>query len=630
MLCLLSLQERIFKSLQYVHQYSRLLFLVLCGIHLFTGVPAAQEWQIHTVARGENLTVIAGRYGVTIDDLQAWNDLRDDRILVGQQLRVPEQNREWYIVQRGDTLSGIAGKFDSTVTLLRQLNRISGSRIYPGQRLRLVPAPIDEPVYIVKWGDTLTGIAKRFNTSIATLKQINGLESDGIFAGQQLRLRETDLTSHLVERGDALWEIARTYDTTVAELKRINDLSGDRIFPGQVLKVAASPANDDNFVSSRMKLAAYVVERGDNLHEIARLHQMSLRELRDLNGIRGSLIHPGQRLKVRPLLGTRADNGGYVGSIDWNRLKISIPDVVALPSDNGPYFYEKPKAMRQPGKSYTEKSKISPQTGYRHARKLFEAFKTQVETMGRLDDSLEGWHFVLDPGHGGIDPGTVVSAKDEDGKLYYVVEDEYVYDLTLRVYALLKVHGADATMTVLSTNHLLRANTPVSSTFVHDRNEVFNDDAWNRSNRATTWPKGGQSYLKKRVEIAEKAVKDAPADRQVFLSFHADNNKPTGNAITLFYHQNRKHTDRKSRNFAKELLPAMGAGSKIQGRNFGVLRDNPIRYKLLVEMRNLAFSEHIWAIRYEKRRQRDAEKIVKALVSVLGSKKDATVAGLSK
>jgi N-acetylmuramoyl-L-alanine amidase len=154
---------------------------------------------------------------------------------------------------------------------------------------------------------------------------------------------------------------------------------------------------------------------------------------------------------------------------------------------------------------------------------------------------------------------------------------------------------------------------------VHDRNEVFNDEQWNRSSRPATWPKGGQSYLEKRVDIARQAVKDTPKDRQVFLSFHADNEKSIGNAITLFYHQNNRSVDRISRDFAEKLLPAMGAGSRAKGRNYGVLRNNPIQYKLLVEMRNLAFADHIWAIRYEELRQRDAEKMVEALVSVLGT-----------
>jgi hypothetical protein len=49
-----------------------------------------------------------------------------------------------------------------------------------------------------------------------------------------------------------------------------------------------------------------------------------------------------------------------------------------------------------------------------------------------------------------------------------------------------------------------------------------------------------------------------------------------------------------------------------------VLRSNPARYKLLVELRNLAYEDHIWAIRYDQLRQRDAEKVVKALLDELG------------
>ena len=51
-------------------------------------------------------------------------------------------------------------------------------------------------------------------------------------------------------------------------------------------------------VATAAAIAVYEVRRGDNLTEIARLHQMSLRELRDLNGITGSVIHPGQRIRL--------------------------------------------------------------------------------------------------------------------------------------------------------------------------------------------------------------------------------------------------------------------------------------------------------------------------------------------
>lgn len=596
-----------------IQRHFRFLLPAVLGLILSTGAVSAQEVQIHTVSRGENLTVIARRYNVTIEKLREWNGLTGDHLDIGQKLRIQAPDGEWYVVRKGDNLSKIANQFDTTIAMLRQWNRLSGSRIYPGQKLRIASSPAYEGIYVVHSGDTLSGISQRFDISVSQLKRINGLDNERIYAGQELRLREADMSSHIVERGDALWEIAKTYGMSLSELRDVNHLSSDIIYPGQVLKVVSQTRDTP---SAKPKLSTYVVERGDNLHEIARLHQMSLRELRQLNDLRGSLIVPGQRLKVRPLLGT--DRSGYIGSFDWESLKIPVQGVNRIQAANGPYFYEKPAAESQPNKSYGEESRISPRISYTHAKKLFDAFEQEVESMGRLDDRLAGWHFVLDPGHGGIDPGTIVTAKDSDGKRYYVVEDEYVYDMTLRIYALLKAHGADVTLTLLAPNHLLRNNSPVSSTFVNDHNEVLNDSAWNRRNRPQTWPKGDQKYLRKRIEIAEHAVKGTPPDRQVFLSFHADNDKRTGNAVTLFYHQNRRGIDSASRRFALKLLPAMGAGAQAKGRNLGVLRGNPIRLKLLVEMRNLAFIDQIWAIRYEQRRQRDAEKVVEALLSVLG------------
>ena len=192
-----------------------------------------------------------------------------------------------------------------------------------------------------------------------------------------------------------------------------------------------------------------------------------------------------------------------------------------------------------------------------------------------------------------------------------------MHDIALRTYVLLRLHGATVTLTLLSPNHLLRQSEPVNSTFVHDRNEVFNSAAWNRSNKPSDWPKGGQKYLNARIDVAKQAYKGTPANRQVFLSFHADNVPAFGEVVSLFYFQNRHRTDTVSRTFARNLLPAMGAGARATGKDLGVLRQNPARYKLLVEMRNLAYQDHIWAIRYEELRQRDAQKVVQALLAAV-------------
>ncbi|PJA74525.1 hypothetical protein CO151_09525 [bacterium CG_4_9_14_3_um_filter_65_15] len=574
----------------------------------------AQDWQTHVVRRGENLTVIAEKYGATVQDLRDWNELRSDELAIGQSLRIPESDSEWYLVRRGDSLSEIAAAHDISLTFLRSLNHMQGNTIYPGQRLRVRPSPRDEAVHVVRPGDSLSRIAEQYGVTLRHLKNINDLSGSTIYPGQKLRLREAAPSVHIVERGDALWEIAEAYGLSLKHLKNINGLTSDRIYPGQELRLNGATAP---------RIATYEVKRGDNLNEIARLHQMSLRELRQINGITGSLIRPGQELKVRPLLGGAATAGepgtilGNLADLDLDALLPRVPGVSRLQTGNGPYYYEAPQASAQKSRGYFEKAKISPALCYSHGRELMDRFDAELDKQPPLSRRLAGWTIVLDPGHGGIDPGTIVSAKDAAGRRYYVVEDEYVYDLALRVYALLRLHGADVTMTLLSPNHLLRRNTTQDQTFVHDRSEVFNDKAWNRHNREDTHPMGRQKYLDERKNIAGRAYADGDARRSVFLSFHADNDPESGGVFTLFHYQGRQGTDTVSRAFARGMLPAMGAGARTRGRNLGVLRGNPAHYKLLVEMRNLAFADHVWAIRYGEIRQRDAEKVVKALLEAV-------------
>ncbi len=571
----------------------------------------AQDWLIHKVKRGQNLTVIARKHDVTVQELRDWNKLRSDELAIGQRLRIPRKDTELYVVRLGDTLSGIADRHDISVSLLRKLNGINGSRIHVGQQLKLEPTPLDEGVHVVRNGESLSEIGKQFGLTVAQLKRINDLKGNRIYVGQKLRLRDAGATVHIVESGDALWEIAKGYGISVAELKRLNGLKSDRIYPGQELRLSKAAAK---------RTSVYKIQKGDNLTEIARLHQMSLLELRKLNGITGSVIHPGQNLRVRPIpgLGGRKSSRQTPEGTDWSMVNVPVKGVYRIQSSNGPYYYAAPKAKYQKHATYFEESSISAPVAYRHARMLWESFEKTVAGMGKVSNKLAGWHFVLDPGHGGIDPGTTVRAKDSEGKTFTIVEDEYVYDISLRVYVLLKLNGADVTLTLLSPNHLLRQNSPVSNTFVHDRNEVFNSASWNKRDRPGAWPRSNQKHLDARINVARTAFKGVPANRQVFLSFHADNVPALGEAVSLLYFKNRHRTDTASRNFARKLLPALGAGARMKGQDLGVLRSNPARYKLLVELRNLAYEDHIWAIRYDKLRQRDAEKVVKALLDELG------------
>ena len=573
----------------------------------------------HRVRKGDTLSEIAARYGTTVPYLKRMNRLQGDLISPGQVLKVRgsvegvSEPRE-YIVRKGDTLSEIAVRFDVGVGLLRQLNRLSDSRIVPGQKLRLRPSKQDEAIHIVRRGETLSEIAAHYRASVARIKTINGIAGSKILVGQKLRLRPTPKATHLVERGDALWEIARAYDMSVAEIKELNGLSTNRIYPGQELKLNAGTA---------ARFAQYVVRTGDYLGEIARLHQMSLAELKSVNNLSSSVIHPGNKLKVKPLLGG-GGNRLTLSEIDWTKLRVRVGGVPRLDSDNGPYYYAAPGARRQRRSSYYEEHPSSTLATYKKALRVWNAFEREVDDLGRLSDALNGWNIVLDPGHGGLDPGAVVKTLDGNGNALYVVEDEYVFDIALRTFVLLRLHGADVSTTLISPNHLIRQSSPPTLTFVNQKNEVYNSYRLNRSGARTNWPRGGN--LDSRVEIARSAFLDATARRRIFISFHADidANAPEAPLVLYYESSDGRKRDSASRRFARALLPALGAGARIRGQPLGVLRRNPADVKVLVELRNLAYTDHAWALRFEALRQRDAEKVVKGVLDYAGSESRST------
>ncbi|MBL6966875.1 MAG: LysM peptidoglycan-binding domain-containing protein [Desulfobacteraceae bacterium] len=569
----------------------------------------------YVVRSGDTLSEIAAQCGVSLSTLRSLNHIYKDRIYPGQKIKFakPLEKTEVvdepfeYVVKKGDNLSTIAQRFDVGLSFLRQLNHLKHDRIYPGQRLQLRPSSLDEAVHVVRPGDTLSSIALKYRIKLSELMELNDIEGSKILVGQKLRLKTTPAHVHIVERGDALWEIARAYGMSVRELKRLNGLSSDRIYPGQELHLSVKqPVPPD----------VYTVKVGDYLGRIARLHQMSVSELKKVNNIRRSVIYPGEKLKVNPIL-RRGREWLKISEINWDNLMNSLGDIRTIKNENGPYYGRSPKAAHQRHARYFEGPCLSLRRSYRQARKLWQAFEYQVDSLGRLSETLNGWHIVLDPGHGGLDPGAVVENLDGNGKKLYVVEDEYVYDIALRVHVLLRLHGAAVTMTLLSPNHLIRHSNPPTRTFVNEKNEVYNSYQINKRNHRKNWPSGGRNgNLSYRVRIASKAFRGVPKNRRMFFSFHADIDHRSPEAPLVLYHKSRngRRVDIPSKDFAESILPALGAGAYARGQNLSVLRNNPARVKVILELRNLAYTDHAWALRFEQLRQRDAEKVVKGVL----------------
>jgi LysM repeat protein len=164
--------------------------------------PATPAGATYTVKPGDTLSAIAAKFGTTYQELAKLNGIANpNKIYPGQVIKLtgsaptaaPKAAGN-YTVKAGDTLSGIAAKFGTTYQELAKINGIADpNKIYPGQVLKLngsVAVPKAPSItYTVKAGDTLSGIAVRFNTTVPHLASANGISNPNIIrAGQTIKI----------------------------------------------------------------------------------------------------------------------------------------------------------------------------------------------------------------------------------------------------------------------------------------------------------------------------------------------------------------------------------------------------------------------------------------------------------
>lgn len=112
--------------------------------------------------------------------------------------------------------------------------------------------------YTVQNGDTLYAIARKYNTTVSALKELNSLTTDTIRVGQILKIPNENFDeeiTYVVKKGDTLYAIARRYNTTVDAIKKKNNLVDNTLQIGQVLIL---PANSENYDT-------YTVVSGDTI-----------------------------------------------------------------------------------------------------------------------------------------------------------------------------------------------------------------------------------------------------------------------------------------------------------------------------------------------------------------------------
>ena len=258
--------------------------------------PVADVKTTHKVQKGETLFTLSKLYGKSIDELRALNNLKDAKIVIGQEIivekpveiaqhvstvkpnvAVAEKEETTYKVTKGETLSSIARKFDTTQDELISLNQLASNKILAGQELKVAvqktavassavpaaasgteqPASINEPVsHKVAAGESLFSISKLYNISIDELKAHNNLSTNKLQQGQTLQIpgNASSVTTitvtkakstpayafHKVRSGETLSSIALKYNCSINDIKKWNKKSSDKLNLGDKLKIQSN------------------------------------------------------------------------------------------------------------------------------------------------------------------------------------------------------------------------------------------------------------------------------------------------------------------------------------------------------------------------------------------------------
>ena len=160
----------------------------------------------YVVKKGDNLYSIAKNNNVSVDTLMKDNSLTNTNLSIGQNLkiRIPatieveecfgedynppsDLNYISYTVKKGDSLYKLANTYNTSVNEIMNLNNLSNINLSVGQTLKIpTENNTNEIIYIVKSGDSLYSIAKKYNTTVDSIKRKNSLNSNNLSIGQKL------------------------------------------------------------------------------------------------------------------------------------------------------------------------------------------------------------------------------------------------------------------------------------------------------------------------------------------------------------------------------------------------------------------------------------------------------------
>jgi len=289
-----------FMAVTYVMEHAR-------DHNLFPNPPVYSHFDVDTIQikKQVSLSTIEEFLDIPIDHLRYLNPTFKQNI-------IPFNQKKPYVLRLPR---------DYTALFVNNEDTIYNHRTPEQLRQEELAARMQETtVHVVRSGEVLGSIARRYGTSVREIQSLNNLRGTMIRTGQRLIVRAparpavhlaSNTNTHVVKRGETLGVIAARYGITLDEIKHWNSINTTIIHPGQNLVVRkpegmqpspeqAEATEDDTTGNDEEEYFFYTVQQGDTLNDIIEKYEhVSLEELTELNGLSsGSTLTPGQRIKI--------------------------------------------------------------------------------------------------------------------------------------------------------------------------------------------------------------------------------------------------------------------------------------------------------------------------------------------
>ena len=292
------------KDTIYAHKFEELMpHRKVAGLDVVGGGTSSSKTITYRVKRGDTLSKLASKYGVTSNQIKQWNSLSSNKLTVGRRLKIYRE-----VPQKAEQQSGEAVLASNTQSSDNTSNKSVNT-------VKKTEAKTVTSYYKVRRGDTWAGIAKKNGTTVAQLKKWNNIKSNSLIAGKQLKIQKTKyieveeevaVQNKLSEPILPTVEIDTAFTASLFDtyLKKVGTERDESQLPRVRIASDDEDDEDDNSTAKETRSAGeskiiyHKVRIGETITQIASRYNVTKKEIITWNKLSSNVAKVGQRLLI--------------------------------------------------------------------------------------------------------------------------------------------------------------------------------------------------------------------------------------------------------------------------------------------------------------------------------------------